>query len=225
MTSDQELETMELYGALISPYVRKTATVMDIKGLNYELIMVIPGSPPEGYAAISPLMKIPALVDGNTKIADSTVICEYLEDQYPTIATKPSLPADRAKSRWLEEYADTNVSEAAAGIFFERLVKPALMNQPADEARVTHLIDELLPPVQDYLETQLPEKDFLFGSLGSADISIATMFINAQYGGYQIDQQRWPKLQAFIERVKTHPVVANILSKEQEILAMLTTNN
>lgn len=213
---------MKLYGALLSPYVRKTATVMDIKGLDYELVPVIPGSPPEGFVEVSPLLKIPALTDNGINIADSTVICEYLEEQYPAVATKPTSPADRAKARWLEEYADTNVSEAAAGIFFERLVKPALMGQPSDETRVAHLHDELLPKVQDYLEGQVPEQGFIFGDLGSTDISLTTMFINAEYAGYQINQQRWPKLRAFIERVKEHPVVANILSQEQEMLAMLT---
>ena len=216
---------MELYGALLSPFVRKTAAVMDLKGLSYDNIPVIPGSPPEGFADISPLLKIPALIDGDLKISDSTVICEYLEEQYPDILTKPTNPADRARARWLEEYADTKVAEAAAGIFFERLVKPTLMGQDSDEKNINRLINELLPIVQDYLEEQLPTDGFLFGNLGSTDLSITTMFINAEYGGYQVDQQRWPKLSAFINRVKSHPVVANILSKEQEMLTMIKGNS
>lgn len=213
---------MKLYGALLSPFVRKTAFILDIKALDYEVVTVIPGSPPDGYEKISPLLKIPALTDGDLNLADSTVICEYLEEQYPAIATKPSTPTDRAKARWLEEYADTTAAEAVVGIFFERLVKPTLMGQPTDETRVAKLIDEQLPKVQDYLEQQLPEQGFIFGDIGCADISVVTLFINAGYADYVVNQQRWPKLRAFIDRTKEHPVLAKLLNQEQEMLAMLT---
>jgi glutathione S-transferase len=212
---------MKLYGASLSPFVRKTQTILELKQLPYEQEIVVPGSQPADFARISPLGKIPALVDNDIALADSTVICEYLEEQYPEVATRPATTHQRAHARWLEEFADTVLAESAATLFFERLVKPALMREAADQAKIDIIINERLPQALDYLETQIPEQGFLFDDFGLADISIGTMFICAEYGDYQVDESRWPKLRAFIERVKQHPVVAKLLAAEQAMLKQL----
>ena len=94
-----------------------------IKELEHEHVIVMPGSLPEGYLQISPLGKIPAMQDGGLKISDSSVICEYLEERYPDIPVLPSDLAQRARSRWFEEYGDTRFFEALAPYFFEHFFK------------------------------------------------------------------------------------------------------
>lgn len=213
---------MKIYGAILSPFVRKAIVVANLKGLDYESVTIIPGAQPEDYFAISPLGKIPALEDGDVTLCDSSIICEYLEDQYPDVAVLPDTPALRGRSRWLEEYADSKLVECCGGIFFERIAKPMLMKEETDEARVQDIIDNQIPDVFDYLETQLPSEGFIFGDqLFTADISIVCPFINAGYATYQVDGERWPVLAGFIERVKAHPVVAAALAAEAEVMTAM----
>lgn len=210
---------MKVYGARVSPFVRKVLTVLELKALAYEQIDVFPGMMTPDYLKLSPLGKIPAFEDEGLAVSDSTVICEYLEERYPTVATLPTLPADRARARWLEEYADTKLMElCGGGIFLERVVKPLFFKQPTDEAKVEKTINELLPPVQDYLETQVPKTGFLFGDFGRADISVVGPLINASYAHYQVDATRWPTLAAYVERVKQQPAVVKLLQIEAKAM-------
>src|SRR5262247_1015064 len=95
-----------LYGANASPFVRRVRVVLAEKGIAYEHDPVVPfGAPPE-FKQISPLGRIPAFRDGDRTLADSSVICAYLERRFPTPALYPSEPYDYARSLWFEEYVD-----------------------------------------------------------------------------------------------------------------------
>ena len=60
--------SIKLYGAILSPFVRKTRVFLALKGLDYEAVNVDPNSPPEGYEKLNPLRRIPAIeVDGHAK--------------------------------------------------------------------------------------------------------------------------------------------------------------
>ena len=50
--------------------------------------------------------------------------------------------------------------------FFERVAKK-LINQPADEVKVQEILQTKLPEICAYLESQVPETDFLFGGRSS----------------------------------------------------------
>ena len=204
---------MKLYGVCLSPFVRKVAVVLNLKGIDYEREDSFPHTLDR---AISPLGKVPALVDGELAIADSSVICEYLEEHYPAVRTLPQSTAERARSRWLEEYGDSKLIELLGlGIFFERVVKKLIGAGESDESKVQNTIDKLLPPALDYLESQVPAAGFLFGAApGIADISVATHFINASYAGYEVDAARWPRTAAFVDRVKAVPAVQKQMAVE-----------
>lgn len=210
---------MKIYGARLSPFVRKVLVVAELKGLAYEQVDVMPGQVTPEYLKISPLGKIPALEDGDLGVSDSTVICEYLEEQYPAVSTLPKSLIDRAHARWLEEYADTRLMElCGGGIFFERVIKPLFLKQPTDEAKVEKTINELLPPVLDYLESQVPDQGFMFGDFGRVDISLVGPLINAGYAGYKVDAARWPQLARYLGHVMAQPVVAKILQIEARLM-------
>lgn len=82
------------------------------KGLEFEGIRLNPARfehHSDWFKAINPRGQVPALVDGDRVITESTVICEYLEDKYPTeVKLRPEDLADRADMRvwtkWVDEY-------------------------------------------------------------------------------------------------------------------------
>lgn len=212
---------MKLFGANLSPFVRKAIVTLNLKGITYDHEVVMPGDNSPAYRAISPLGKIPALVDGDLSICDSSVICDYLDDAYPSPATRPADPKQRARARWLEEFADTRVAETTAVIFRERLVKPKLLGQQPDEARLAKVLAEEQPGVLAYLEQQVPAAGFLFGDFLTADIALVSPIITAEYAGLAIDGAHYPRLAAFLQRVKEHPAVAAALRDEAAMLRAL----
>ena len=203
-----------LYGAAASPFVRKVRVVLALKNLPYEHIPSMPWSKDEELKKVSPLEKVPALQDGDLTIADSKVICRYLEAAYPDVPVYPRELAQRARADWFEEYGGTALAESAASIFFHRFMRPMVFKQEVDEAAVAKITDKKLPPLLDYLESVVPAQGFLFGDFGVADMGLASPFVNAEYAGYTIDGERWPRSAAFVERVKSHSAVAPLLQEE-----------
>ena len=203
-----------LYGANASPFVRKVMAVLAIKQLPYEHIPSMPFSGDPELAKVSPLSKIPALLDDGLNIADSKVICRYLENAYPEVPVYPTDPKARARADWFEEYGGTALAESAASIFFHRFMRPRVFKQPVDEEAVDKIINTALPPMLDYLEDQVPADGFIFGELTVADLALASPFVNAGYAQYTIDPAKWPKVSGLVERVKAHPAMAPLLKAE-----------
>src|SRR6476659_1505093 len=206
---------MQIIGSFVSPYVRKVLACMNLKGLNYEVDPITPFYGNDEFERLSPLRRIPVLIDGDFSVSDSSVICAYLEEAYPERPLLPSDPKDRARARWLEEYADTRLGDLFIwGLFYQRVVHPAVWGEPGDEARIARTLTEDAPAALDYLEGQLPVAGFLFGEVGVADISVASFFRNAEYAGFNVDRKRWPRVARFVDEVLAHPVLAKLLAFE-----------
>ena len=101
--------TTRITGSYLSPFVRKVLVFLDLKRVPYVIDPINPFFGNDEFMRISPLRRIPVLQDDLVTLTDSTVICEYLNERY---ATPPLMPCDyvqRARARWLEEYADTRM--------------------------------------------------------------------------------------------------------------------
>lgn len=193
---------MKIIGSYLSPYVRKVLVVLHLKGLAYEIDPIIPFLGDERFAALSPLRRIPVLIDGTVTLSDSSVICQYLEERYPQPALYPTEIADRARARWLEEYADTRMGDVFIWQLFNQVaINPYVWGKKTDEPALAKTLAEEVPQVLDYLEAQLPQRGFVFGSVSIADISVAAFFCNAAFARFRIDAGRWPLTAAFVERV------------------------
>ena len=206
----------KIYGVPLSPFARKVMLAMEYFGLEYENEPTFPGDEAPDFRAMSPLGKIPVLQHDDFTISDTSVICRYVDRLVADKTLYPEDPQEEARACWLEEYADSRLIENCAGIFQERLLKPKMMNQPTDEARLANIIDNTLPECLTYLESVVPESDYLVGSsLSIADISVVTCFIQAQYGGYEVDGGQYPKLRRYLDQAFAAPLVTNRLVSEK----------
>jgi glutathione S-transferase len=199
-------EKIQVIGSYLSPYVRKLLVCLDIKGLEYEIDPIAPFYGSDTFGRLSPLRRIPILIDGDVCLADSTVICEYLEGAYPE---KPLLPTDisnRARCRWYEEYADSRMGEVFIWhLYNQRIIRKYVWGQAPNETILNKTLNEDIPQIMDYLESSLPSQGFLFGDLSLADISIASFFRNATFANYVIDKERWPIAAAHVNAVLSLP--------------------
>jgi glutathione S-transferase len=212
-------QPLTIIGSYISPYVRKVLVFLELKGIGYRIDPITPFVGNEQFSQLSPLRRIPVLCDGGLVLNDSSVICQYLEDRYPQPPLYPADIADRARARWLEEYADVGLGEVVvARLFFQLGVKRHVFGESTDEALVRQAREVDLPAALDYLEGQLPAKGFIFGALSIADISIASFFRVAAFVRYTIDAGRWPRCAGLVARTLALPVFARLATFEDRAL-------
>ncbi|HYD36690.1 MAG TPA: glutathione S-transferase family protein, partial [Allosphingosinicella sp.] len=176
---------MKIVGSYVSPYVRKVLACLALKGLDYEIDPITPFYGNDEFERLSPLRRIPVLVEDGLTLCDSSVICAWLDEAYPEPPLLPAGVNDRARARWFEEYADTRLGDVFIwGLFYPKFVHPIVWGEPGDPARIAKTLAEDLPRELDWLERELPADGFLFGAeIGLADIAIATFFRNGAHVG------------------------------------------
>lgn len=209
-----------LYGVNVSPFVRKVRIVAAEKKVDYDMKPVYPGGGGyEEYEKLHPLKKIPTWQDGDLVLPDSSAICAWLEKTHASPALYPGDARDYARAIWFEAFGDEGLVKPTGSIFFERIVAKLLFQREGDEEVVRKAMAETMPPLLDYLESQLGEGDWLVGGKFSiADIGTATHFVNLAHAGVSPDASRWPKTAAWATRFAERPTVAPLIAQERKEL-------
>ncbi|HBZ69495.1 MAG TPA: glutathione S-transferase family protein [Deltaproteobacteria bacterium] len=215
--------SLVVLGGSVSPFVRKVRVALAEKGLEYRHEQVNPYAPPAGWRELSPLGKIPAFRDGDRALADSSVICAYLERRFPQPALYPSDPYDYARALWFEEYMDSGfVPVAGARVFFPLVLKPLFGGKaeadPNDVAAASKVVEEELPGFWDYLERELADHEFIVGDRFTiADIAIASPHANLRHAGVAPVRKRWPRLRAFLDRMHGRSSFKKVMEEETPV--------
>ncbi len=217
-------ELTTIIGAPASPYVRKVLTVCDLKGVAYRIDPIIPFQGNDEFSWLSPLRRIPVLIDEQVTLADSTVIAEYLDERHEAPALFPKTPAARARARWIEEFADTRIGD----VFIWRLFNPAVIapgvwKVARDDDAIARTLREELPTVMDYLETIAPVAGFVCGALTVADIAVAVHFSNLRWAATGADLAAWPNTIAWVARTEAVPALARLNQLAQRSLTTRRT--
>jgi glutathione S-transferase len=207
---------MIIYGSTLSPFVRKTAAFLREKGVDFDIQPTGLPTPSPEFCAASPFKKMPALVDGDYCLPDSTAICHYIEAKYPDPQLIPSEPRARGKVVWYDEFADTILAGCGAKMFFNRIVAPRFMGRPGDMEAAETAEREELPPILDYIESVVPQAGgYLVGNeLTLADLAVACPFVNLTHLGIELDEARHPKTVAYVQRILSRPSFAPLVEKE-----------
>ena len=195
---------LTIIGNHISPFVRKVLTICEIKQLPYQLDSIVPFFGNEEFARLSPLRRIPVMIDGDVVLTDSTVICEYLEDRWPQTPVLPREPAARGQARFLDAYANSRMSDVLLWKVFGRaLVAPAIFKTPRDLDAIRKTMTEEFPAVMDQLESWAPAHGFTLGATaGLADLSVASHFANLRWARQTADAARWPRTASWVNRIE-----------------------
>ncbi|MFI5002752.1 MAG: glutathione S-transferase family protein [Reyranellales bacterium] len=197
------MKPLLIVGSYLSPYVRKVLVCLELKGIAYEVDHIVPFFGDDRFSKLSPLRRIPVLVDhspgGDLVLTDSSVICQYLEDLKPTPAVFPADIRDRARARWLEEFADTRMGDVFIWRYFNQVaIRPSVWGEKGDRELVERTLKEEVPTVLDYLESEAPAQGFRFGALSIGDIAPACFLRTVAFVRFQIDAGRWPKTAAWM---------------------------
>jgi glutathione S-transferase len=200
---------IKLYDAQNCAYGQKVRIALAEKGLSYETIPVDLAAGENRRAEflrLNPYGRVPVLVDEDVVIYDSTIINEYLDDEYPTPPLLPRVEASamRASSRTFEDFADNSFTPQADQLLAE-LAKPEGEQDVNRVQRLRQAIERVL----DYLNRHLQGRHFLADEFSVADIAFVPRLLVLGTLGIEIGAGR-PHVEAWARRLFERPSVREL---------------
>jgi len=193
-------------------------------GLDYEIRKYRrdPGTmlaPPE-LRAVHPLGKSPVIQDGDTIVAESGAIIEYLVGRYGDgrLLPKAGTP-ERLRYTYFLHYAEGSAMpplllklvfdrvESTPAPFFVRPIARAIAGKVKDSFVLPQIRQHLA-----FLEGELAERDWFAGdAFSAADIQVSfPLEAAAARGGLD---GKYPKLSGFLERIHARPAYRRALER------------
>ena len=168
--------------------------MLDECGAQYEIVPIDLAKrehkTPE-FLKINPAGKLPALVDGDSKVFESAAICLYLGDKFPEANLAPKVcQPERGRYLSLMVYSTSQLEPAMGDALLK--VQPLPQRGWPD-----------FETVKDVIEGELGNGPYLFGDWFTAtDIMIGSMFIWKRIWGTPPDR---PKIEAYVDRLLSRP--------------------
>ncbi len=190
---------IKLYTFPPSTNSRKVRIALIEKGLEFERINIDltkrEQKSPE-YLKIHPFGQIPALDDEGFILYDSTIINEYLEDEYPYPSLMPKDSEGRARARLMEDFRDTHFNPSFVHIIHE-IRKP---EGERDAQRMENAKTEIAKCF-DRIEKELQGREYLAGSFSLGDIAFMPNIDLLDRFGISVDS-KYNNTTAWIARLK-----------------------
>lgn len=199
---------MTLYDHPDCPYGMKVRIVLAEKDMDCDVVTVDLQSGQHRqieFLKLNPFGRVPVLVDEDCVIYDSTIINEYLDDEYPEPALRPAASDERARVRLLEDYADTAFTLPAMALQSELAKAPGAR----DEARVKAARDVVIRSLE-MLNRELEDREYLGGETFSlADVAFAPMVLQLDKLGVNLDSTL-KNVKAWAQRLASRPSIAKV---------------
>jgi glutathione S-transferase len=199
---------LKLYDYPDCPFCQKVRVVLAEKDLEFEKIFVDLRKQEQktpDFLRLNPYGKVPVLLDDDEVIYDSTIINEYLEDEYPIPSLMPEDSNGRARVRLLEDYCDNSFIPPTT-MLLAQLRKP---DGERDDARVGQAREDLRRALY-FLGDRLGTGDFLVGKeFTIADAAFAPRIMVLGRLGIELEPSL-SNVQAWIDRIRSRPSVRGL---------------
>ncbi len=198
--------SMTLYDHPDCPFAQKVRIVLAEKELSYdtETVDLAAGAQrsPE-FRRLNPFGQVPVLVDEEVVVYESTLINEYLNDEYPFPNLLPEDSAYRAKARLLEDYADRVFTLPGMSLRQQLTVVADDRNeQKCDTAR------NAIRSGLAMLNGMLKDKEYIVGEFSLADVSFAPLVLDLASLEMELDLK--PPVAEWIARLKSRRSVESL---------------
>jgi glutathione S-transferase len=200
---------IKLYDFLPCPFGQKVRIVLAEKSLSYELAQVDitrgEHRRPE-FLRLNPYGRVPVLVDEDTVVYDSTIINEYLDDEYPDPPVLPRIEFSslRARARLFEDFADTSFTPQVGQLMAEM----AKAEAERDQNRLQRL-RQSVERVLEYVNRELQGQHFLAGDFSVADIGFVPRLVVLKELGIEPGAGR-SNVDGWLKRLLERPSIQNL---------------
>jgi glutathione S-transferase len=170
--------------------------MLDECGADYQIVSIDlqkrEHKTPE-FLQINPSGKIPALVDGTSRIFENAAICLYLADKFPEANLAPKLGAPE-RGRYL-----------SLMVYSTSQLEPAMRDELMGVETIPQSGWTDFQTAQDVIEGELGDGSYLFGEwFTAADVMIGSIFI---YRRLWMGSTERPKIEAYVDRLLSRPAV------------------
>ena len=195
-----------LYHLWLSPSSRKVRLMLAEKKLDFDMKIERTWERRDEFLSLNPTGKVPVLIDEDgSVIADSSVICEYLDERHPEPRLIGRGALARAETRrlvaWFDEKFRVEVSDNLIG---EKVIKKFLgLGEPSVEAIRAGLAN--LKTHLDYISWLADSRNWLAGDdLSLADLAAAAHLSAIDYLG-DVPWEDFPRAKDWYVRIKSRP--------------------
>lgn len=199
---------LKLYDSPECPFCQKTRIVLAEKDLSFETVPVDlqagEQKRPE-FLKLNPFGKVPVLIDDEVIVYDSTIINEYLEDEYPHPQLMPSDSAARARVRTFEDYAD-NAFIPLTGTIMRELRKP---EGERDQEKLTSSRQQVSRMLA-VIDGSLAGRNWLVGNFSLADVAFAPRVVILPALGVTLDPE-WRNVAGWIQRLNQRASIHDLV--------------
>ncbi|MEM7075286.1 MAG: glutathione S-transferase family protein [Pseudomonadota bacterium] len=204
----------KLYHVALSPFCRKVRLCLAEKRIECELVEERYWEADADFLRRNPAGKVPVLrLDGMT-MAESTPICEYIEEQYPDPPLFPKTPDNRYEVRRLVAWFDDKFhSEVTSKLLYERVNKK-LMAQGFPDSGNVKAGAKAIKFHLDYMAWLLDRRRWLAGDVMTlADFAAAAHLSALDYIS-DVDWNRSEAVKDWYAKIKSRPAFRGVLADQ-----------
>ncbi|KPP89114.1 MAG: glutathione S-transferase [Rhodobacteraceae bacterium HLUCCA08] len=203
-----------LYHYPLSPFSRKVRLMLGEKKIEVELVEERYWEQDPDFLRRNPAGKVPILKMGNRTMAESTAICEYIEETHPTPPLMPSGPEGRYEVRrlvaWFDDKFHREVTQKLIG---ERVFRKVMGTGYPDSANVKAGAKAIKYHL-DYMAWLLDQRRWLAGDqMTLADFAAAAQLSCLDYIS-DVDWNRSETVKDWYAKIKSRPAFRSILADQ-----------
>ncbi len=210
---------MKLYTYFRSSAAYRARIALNLKAVQYELVNVdlrsfASDQHKTGYRAVNPQGLVPALAIGETTIAQSLAIIEYLEEAYPEPPLLPRSPVDRARVRAMALAVACDMHPLNNLRVLNYLRSPLGHDEDTVNAWYRHWIAVGFSGLEQEARRASSDGRHMFGSTVTiADVCIVPQMYNARR--FKCDVEPYPTLRGICAHLETLPAFTQAAPEAQ----------
>ena len=200
------------YHAPFSPFCRKVRLVLSEKKVEFELIEEKYWEKRSDFLILNQSGQVPVLQNKNITLAESSAICEYLNEKHPVSELLPVDPEGRAEARRLMFWFDDKFNrEVTRKLFYERITKKIIGGGFPEAKKVKSGMLNIKFHI-DYMSKLLENRKWLAGNnMSLADFTAAAHFSVLDYSR-DVDWDRSSLVKDWYAKIKSRPAFRSLLT-------------
>ncbi|AML51082.1 MULTISPECIES: glutathione S-transferase family protein [Falsihalocynthiibacter] len=205
---------IRLFHSPLSPFCRKVRLSLAEKKLEVELVEERYWEKDGEFLRRNPAAKVPVLKMDGMMMAESSAICEYIEETHPTPSLLPKGAVERFEVRRMVSWFDDKFHhEVTSKLLYERVNKKVMAQGYPDSANVKAGARNIKYHL-DYMGWILDQRRWLAGdAMSLADFAAAAHLSALDYIS-DVDWNRNDNVKTWYAKIKSRPAFRSILADQ-----------